>query len=58
MKSMAQSGEQIPPALKAWLDNVIVPAMVKQWFAAGPEGHAVNSSPKSQDAESQEAKLR
>ena len=37
--------EQIPPALKAWLDNVIVPALVKQWLAEGPGGHGVNSGP-------------
>jgi hypothetical protein len=50
--------KQVAPAVKAWLDNVLVPAMVKQWFAAWPEGHAVNSSAKSHNAESEEAKLR
>jgi hypothetical protein len=50
--------EQITPAVKAWLDNVFVPAMVKQWIAAGPGGHSVNSGAKSHDAESEAAKLR
>ncbi len=50
--NMAQSGEQIPPALKAWLDNVIVPALVKEWLAEEPERHGVTSGAKSHDAES------
>jgi hypothetical protein len=39
MESMAQSGEQIPPAVKAWIDNVLVPALVEQWV------NTPNSSP-------------
>jgi hypothetical protein len=42
--------KQVAPAVKAWLDNVLVPAMVKQWATAEPEGHGVNSSADSQDA--------
>ena len=42
--------QQVAPAVKAWLDNVLVPALVKQWIAAGPEGHGVNSSGESHDA--------
>ena len=47
--------EQVPPAVKAWLDNVIVPALVKQWLAARTEDHGVNSP---HDAESETKKLR
>ena len=43
--------KQITPAVKAWMDNVLVPAMVKQWFAAGPEGYSVNSSAEPNKAE-------
>jgi hypothetical protein len=50
--------EQLPPALRAWLDNVIVPAMVKEWLAAEPEVHGVDSGAKSHDAESEATKLR
>jgi hypothetical protein len=42
--------EQVSPAVSAWLDNVLVPAMVKQWLAARTEDHG--------DAESETAKLR
>jgi len=45
--------KQVAPALKAWLDNVIVPALVKEWLDEGPGGHGVNST-----AESETAKLR
>ena len=30
--------KQVAPAVKAWVDSVLVPAMVKQWMAAEPEG--------------------
>ena len=43
--------KQLAPALKAWIDNVIVLAMVKQWMAARPEDHGFNSSAKSNGAE-------
>lgn len=30
---------RIDPAVKAWLDNVLIPAMVRQYLASnGPEG--------------------
>lgn len=46
------------PAVKAWLDNVIVPAQVKQWLAEGPDRHGVSSGAKSHDAESEAGNLR
>ncbi|MGA2116066.1 MAG: hypothetical protein ABSH56_15100 [Bryobacteraceae bacterium] len=52
---MARSGEQNPPAVKAWLDNVIVPALVKEWLAERSGGHGVTSEAKSDDAESEAA---
>jgi hypothetical protein len=35
----------LDPALKNWIDNVIVPAMVKRWAETNPalEPHAVES---------------
>jgi hypothetical protein len=42
--------KQLAPALKAWLDNVIVPALVEQWLVARTEGHGVNSGAESHDA--------
>jgi hypothetical protein len=30
--------KQVAPALKAWLDNVIVPALVKEWLAERHSG--------------------
>ena len=50
--------KQVAPALKAWLDNVIVPALVKQWLAEGMEHHGVTSSAKPHDAESETPNLR
>ena len=59
MESMAQSGEQIPPAVKAWLDNVLVPAIIEQWVAAVRSGvYGVDSGAESHDAEPQTAKLK
>jgi hypothetical protein len=48
--------KHVAPAVKAWLDNVIVPALVEQWLAARPEGHGVNSSGESHNAESETAR--
>lgn len=51
--SLRSVEKQLAPAVKAWLDNVIVPAMVKQWIAPRTEEHGVKSSAKSHDAESE-----
>ena len=48
----------LSPAVKAWLDNVIVPALVKEWLAERSGGHGVDSGAESHDAESEGAKLR
>jgi hypothetical protein len=32
--------EPVPPGVKAWLDNLIVPALVKQWLAERREESA------------------
>jgi hypothetical protein len=41
-----ESGKQpLSPALKSWLDNVLVPAMVKQWLAENGKEHGNGSSP-------------
>jgi len=50
--------KQIAPAVKAWLDNVIVPALVKQWLAEGRNVTAAPSGAKAHDAESKAVKLR
>jgi hypothetical protein len=41
-----ESGKQpLSPELKSWIDNVLVPAMVKKWLAEHQEGHGSGSSP-------------
>jgi hypothetical protein len=30
--------QNLSPALKSWLDNVLVPAMVKRWIAEHQDG--------------------
>jgi hypothetical protein len=32
---LESSGQPLSPALKSWIDNVLVPAMVKIWLAEG-----------------------
>jgi len=41
---MRSDEKHVAPAVKAWLDNVFIPAMVKRWAAERPEDHGVNSS--------------
>jgi len=50
--------QQVPPAVKAWLDNVIVPAMVRRWIAEAQQGQGIRSGEESNGAESETAKLR
>jgi len=47
-------GQQIHPAVKAWLDNVIIPALVKQYIAA----NGVGNEDQGVDIESQKRKTQ
>ncbi len=34
----------LPPALRSWIDNVIVPALVREWLAENLEKHLDNQN--------------
>ena len=54
-ESLLKSDEQqINPAVKAWLDNVIIPALVKQYIAA----NGVGNEDQGVDIESQKRKTQ
>ena len=50
-RTPATDEPETAPAVKAWLENVLIPALVKRWVAVGPGDHGVNSNAEPHDAE-------
>jgi hypothetical protein len=40
--SIRERRSNIEPAIKSWIDNVIVPALVRKWIASGTRGEPTN----------------
>jgi hypothetical protein len=45
-KAIEQPGAKLTPAIRGWIDNVVVPAMVREWIAREGSENRIANGPK------------